>query len=166
MEVTLQSVPNLTPRYWVVGIGLLLFMVVIPIPWWTKALFCIVPLVLMGTYRTATIDGDKFRSQLVVGFVPLKPIKCNLPAVLYIETKYNDVGEGAETFMALKPIKAVFSTIMDLMIPLMGGAYEIWLVTAKGREIVAWQGFNQKLFEENVALLTARTGAELRGRSK
>ena len=53
-----------------------------------------------------------------------------------------------------------------MLIPALGGAYEIWLITAKGREISAWQGINQQHFEENVELLAARSGAEVRGRSR
>ncbi|WP_010586950.1 hypothetical protein [Schlesneria paludicola] len=165
MEVTLKPVTNLTPRYWVVGFVLVPFLL-LPIPWWVKLIGCITPIVLAGTYRISTIEGDKFRTQLFLGFVPLKPQKCNLPAVLYIETKYNALGAGFGTLLLLGPMQYVFSTIFDMLIPALGGAYEIWLVTAKGREIVAWQGFNQKLFEENVELLTARSGAELRGRTQ
>lgn len=165
MEVMLKPTPNLTPRYWVVGF-LMLPLLISPTPWWLKLIGAIVPIVLSGTYRISTIEGDKFRTQLFLGFVPLKPQKCNLPAVLYIETKYNALGAGFGTLLLLGPLQYVFSTIFDMLIPALGGAYEIWLITAKGREIVAWQGFNQKLFEENVELLTSRSGAELRGRTQ
>ena len=120
----------------------------------------------MGTYRISTVAGDKFRTQLYFAFFPLKAQKCNLPGVIYIETKYNMTGPGLGTFLMLGPLQFVFGYIFDLLIPAFGGAYEIWLITAKGREIAAWQGFNQKHFEDNVALLAAQSGAEVRGRSQ
>ena len=62
------------------------------------------------------------------------------------------------------PIMWVFSWIFDYLIPALGGPYEIWLETAKGREILAWNGYNQQHFESNVELLRNQTGAELRSR--
>lgn len=159
MEVTLQPEIKLPPRYWTLGILLLPILFAPSIYWWLRIIACILPLALTGTYRISTVDGDKFRSQLFFMFVPLKPQKCNLPGVVYVETKYNSTGLG--TFLMF-----FFGFLFDMLIPALGGAYEIWLVTAKGREIVAWQGFDQKHFEENLALLASRTGAEVRGRSR
>jgi hypothetical protein len=34
--------------------------------------------------------------------------------------------------------------------------------TAKGRELLAWNGHSQELFDENLAILEARTGAPIR----
>ena len=165
MEVILQPVANPKARLWAIAI-ILLPVVLIPIPWWIRVLACIMPIFLAAISRVTTVDGDKFRTQLFIGSLPLKPVKCNLPGVLYIETKFNSTGSGIGAFLPFKPLRDLLSTLLDIMIPAIGGAYEIWLITAKGREIVAWQGYDQKCFEENVALLTARAGAEVRGRSK
>jgi hypothetical protein len=167
METKLQPEVNLQSRYWALALIILFFMLMPYLgPWWARALGCILPGILTGTYRVSTIEGDKFRSQLYFGFLPLKPQKCNLPGVIYIETKYNAVGPGVGTFLFFGPLQFLFGFIFDLLIPAFGGAFEIWLITAKGREIPAWQGFNQEQFEANVALLVSRSGAELRGRSR
>ncbi len=166
MELTLQPETNVRQRYWILGVMLLPLLFVPHLPWWLRLLSCVVPLILTGTYRVTTIDGDKFRTQLFLAFLPLKPQKCNLPGVVYVETKYSSGVNFAETLPMLYPLRFIFITIFDLLIPALGGAYEIWLITAKGREIVAWQGFDQKFFEDNLALLTARSGAEVRGRSR
>ena len=86
--------------------------------------------------------------------------------MIYVETKYNASGPGFWTFLLFGPMQVVFSYVFDLLIPALGGAYEIWLITAKGREIAAWQGMNQAHFDANVELLAARSGAEIRGRSQ
>ena len=158
MEVPLQPEVKMQPRYWVLGVLLVLILFVPRVSWWLRLLGCIVPVALTGTYRVSTINGDKFRSQLYFAFMPLKLEKCNLPGVIYIETKYNATGLGTILMF-------FFGFLFDMLIPALGGAYEIWLVTAKGREFVAWQGMDQKYFEENLALLASRTGAEVRGRS-
>lgn len=166
MEVILKPEVNFRSRYWALGIMLLLILCVSHAPWWLRLVGCVVPVTLTGTYRISSVDGDKFRSQFYFAFMPLKPQKCNLPGVLYVETKYNSTGFVLESLPLLRPLRFIFITIFDLLIPALGGAFEIWLVTAKGREIVAWQGFDEKHFEENVELLQARSGAEVRGRSK
>lgn len=95
---------------------------------------------LAGTYRISTIRADKFTSQLYVAFLPMRPAKCKLAGVSFIETKYNSWGFFGETFWILSPIRFLFLTIFDLLMPALGGAYEIWLITAKGREIVSFRG--------------------------
>ena len=166
MEVILKPETNLRSRYWVLGVLLLPILFVPHLAWWLRILACVVPVMLTGTYRISAITGDKFRSQLFISFIPMKPDKCNLPGVVYIETKYNSTGFVGDALPVIVPIRFIFVTIFDMLMPALGGAYEIWLITAKGREIVAWQGFDQKLFEENLALLTSRSGAEVRGRTK
>ena len=166
MEITLQPEPKLAPRYVALGLMLLPVLLVTYLPWWVRLLACILPFSLTGTYRLSTVNGDKFRTQLYFAFIPLKPVKCNLPGVIFVETKYNAAGPGIWTFLLLGPLQFVFGFIFDMLIPALGGADEIWLITAKGREISAWQGVNQEHFEANVELLAARSGAEVRGRSR
>ena len=165
MEITLQPEPKLQPRCLALGMMLMPILLVTYLPWWVRLLACILPFSLTGTYRVSTVNGDKFRTQLYFAFIPLKPEKCNLPGVIYVETKYNAEGPGIWTFVLFGPLQFIFGFIFDMLIPALGGAYEIWLITAKGREISAWQGFDQEHFEANVALLAARSGAEVRGRS-
>lgn len=158
MDVILQPEIKLQPRYWVLAALLLPILFVPHMSWWIRLLACVLPVALTGTYRVSTLNGDKFRTQLYFAYMPVKLEKCNLPGVIYVETKYNASGLG--TFLMF-----FFGFLFDMLIPALGGAYEIWLVTAKGREFVAWQGMNQNHFDENLALLAARTGAEIRGRS-
>ena len=166
MEIILQPKVHLPSRYWCMAVVVFLFLVLPNIPWWIRILACGLPAALAGTYRVSTVEGDKFRTQFFFAFVPLKPQKCNLPAVIYVETKYNASGPGFWTFLLFGPMQVVFSYVFDLLIPALGGAFEIWLITAKGREIAAWQGMNQAHFDANVELLAARSGAEIRGRSQ
>jgi hypothetical protein len=130
---------------------------------WTL-LSCIMPLMLTGTYRVSRIKGDKFSTQFFLGFVPLSRAKCNLPAVVYIHTKYRQHQTGWGTFMLFGPVMWMISWVFDYLIPALGGPYEIWLETAKGREILAWNGYNQEHFESNLELLRNQTGAEIRSK--
>ena len=84
--------------------------------------------------------------------------------MITIHTKYKTAQTGWGTFILLGPVMWVFSLVFDYLIPALGGPYEIWLETAKGREILAWNGYNQQHFESNLELLHNQTGAEIRAR--
>ena len=137
MEVTLQPVIKVQPRLIALGILLLPILLVPRMPWYIRLMACFLPLALTGTYRISTIQGDKFRSQLFFAFIKLKPAKCNLQGVVYVETKFNDTTAGWGTFLLFGPLQYVFGIVFDMILPALGGAYEIWLITAKDREIVA-----------------------------
>lgn len=94
--------------------------------WWHRIVACIVPLMLTGTFRIASLDGDKFRSQLFLAFLPLKNDRCNLAKVRYVETKYNGFGFFFDAFPVFKVVQFLFLGIFDLLMPALGGAYEIW----------------------------------------
>lgn len=165
METTLPPLIKLKPRYVTLAVLMLLVMVTPHAQWWMQLIGFAMLLTLVGTYRVSSLDGDKFTTQLFFAFIPLKPMKCNLPGVIYVETKYNNTGANLGTFFLFGPVQWAFSYVFDMLLPVFGGAFEIWLITAKGREIPAWQGFSQQHFESNLQLLTSRTGAEVRGRS-
>jgi len=86
----------------------------------------------------STVKSDKLQIQLYFAFMPIKSEKCNLPSVIYVETKFNTAGLGRSTFVLLGPLRFIFGFIFDMLIPAFRGTYEIWLITAKGREIAAW----------------------------
>ena len=66
--------------------------------------------------------------------------------------------------MFFGPIQWIFGWIFDFLIPAIGGPYELWLETGKGREFIVWQGFSQQHFEKNLQLLLNQTGAEIKPR--
>lgn len=165
MQTVLKPEANPVNRIIVLAVLILVILFLPYVIWWLKAAMILPLFMLAGTYRVSKIREDKFQSQLFVGFVPLKPKKCNLPGVMYIETKYNSGGDIPDALPVAGPFQQLMETMLDVSAPTFGGAYEIWLVTAKGREIPAWEGTSQQQFEANVALLKANSGAEVRGRS-
>ena len=161
-----QLVPELNLRMRLIVLGVLLIPVLlswrIGIVW--QLLSCFLPLMLTGTYRLSRIRGEWFDSQFFLGFVPLARSKCKLPGVIYVHTTFKRGQTGWGTFILFGPVMWLFSLIFDYLIPCLGGPYEIWLETAKGREILAWNGYNQRHFESNLELLHNQTGAEIRSR--
>lgn len=157
-----QLAPELKLRYRVIALAVLLVPVMLAsrIGVAGQLLACLVPLVLTGTYRVSRIVGDKFDTRFHMAFVPLSHSRCNLRGVVDIHTTYQ-TQFGWGTLILFGPFQWVFGKVFDALIPALGGPYEIWLETAKGREILAWNGYNQQHFEKNLEFLRTRTGAEV-----
>ncbi len=127
-----------------------------------RLLSCFVPLMLTGTYRISTIRGDKFATRFFFAFYPVVTRRCKLPGVVALNVKYGHVGSGMGTFLLFGPAQMIFGRIFDFLMPAIGGPYQIHLVTAKGRELVAWQGFGDAEFQSTLDLLIGLTNAEVR----
>lgn len=161
-----QLVPEFKLRGRLIALGIMLIPVLLA---WKvgigyQLLACFVPVVLTGTYRESSLDGDWFHTRFHLGFIPFGKDRCKLPAVVTIFTKYGVNETGYGTFFLLGPVMIVFIWIFDYLMPALGGSYEIWLETAKGREILAWCGNNEAHYKANLELLRSRTSADVRTR--
>ena len=132
-------------------------------PFW-RTVACVMPLMLTGTFRISRIRGEWMDSRLYLGFVPVWQQRCKLQGVMAIGTRYGGSEPGYWTFILFGPIQWISGWIFDYLVPAIGGPYELWLETAKGREFIVWQGHNQQHFEKNLELLRNQTGAEIRPR--
>ena len=127
-----------------------------------RLLACVMPTMLAGTFRISSIRGEWLTTRLYLGFIPVLRHKCRLTAVEHVGTKYGGSSPGFGTFMLFGPIQYMFGYVFDFLIPAIGGPFELWLETAKGREFIVWQGYSQYHFEKNLALLQNQTGASVR----
>ena len=130
----------------------------------TRLLSCFFPLLLLGTYRTSRIRGDRFTTRFYLAFVPIVTKRCNLRGVTFLDVKYGHEGSGLWTFVLFGPFQMVFGWLFDFLIPTIGGPFQIDLTTATGRELPAWRGVDQPKFRSTLDLLTSLTGAEIRAR--
>ncbi|MBI5757392.1 MAG: hypothetical protein HZA46_02595 [Planctomycetales bacterium] len=163
METALTPKPSLRLRLtvltiWFVPIGLA------SLSWEERPLALLVPLLFTGTYRTARIVEDRFEVQLRVLFVPLKPKTCKLQHVGHIATEFKEEGAGWGTLVLFGPLQWVSCWVLDRVLPAFGGPLQLWLVTAKGRELLAWRGFSDEHYEHNLELLKSRTGVGVQRR--
>jgi phage FluMu protein Com len=127
-----------------------------------RLLSCIVPVMLTGTYRIATIRGEKFVTRFFFAFYPIFTGRCKMQSIVALNVKYGHVGSGMGTFMLFGPAQVICGRLFDFLIPAIGGPYQIHLVTAKGRELCAWQGFNDANFQSTLDMLLGLTNAEIR----
>jgi hypothetical protein len=123
---------------------------------------CIVPLILAGTYRVSTIGVDRFTTSFHFAFVPIATHHCNLRGVTSIKARFAWDGPGWGTIFVFGASVAAIGWLFEFLIPAIGGPYQIHLVTAKGRELVAWQGFVDSQFKTTLDLLVRLTNAEVR----
>jgi hypothetical protein len=130
-------------------------------PFW-RVVACIMPLALSGTYRISKVRGEWLETRLSMCFIPVIKHKCKAASVVFIGTKYGGSEPGIWTFVLFGPIQYFFGYLFDFLIPAIGGPYELWLETAKGREFIFWQGFSQDHFEKNLELLRNQTGADIK----
>jgi hypothetical protein len=99
-----------------------------------------------------------------MGFLPVLRHKCKLAGVVYVGTKYGGSSPGFWTYILFGPLQWLLGFVFDMLIPAIGGPYELWLETAKGREFVVWQGYSQEVFEKNLDVLCQQTGAEIKSK--
>lgn len=127
-----------------------------------RLLACFIPVMLTGTFRTSAIRGDRFTTRFYLVFIPVVSDSCDLRGVTFINVKFGWNGPGAWTFLLFGPVQWAFGWLFEFLIPAIGGPYEIHLVTAKGRELVAWRGFVDSNFKSTLDMLVRLTGAEVR----
>jgi hypothetical protein len=123
---------------------------------------CVVPLMLTGTFRTSFVGEERFTTRFHVAFVPVSVERCNLRAVTSVMARFAWDGPGVGTILLFGPSQFLFGWLFEILIPALGGPYQIHLVTAKGRELVAWRGFVDAHFQKTLQLLTNATHAEVR----
>jgi hypothetical protein len=151
------------------GIRVVVFLILIlpvfflsSLDWDARLLSCITPLLLTGTFRTALIRGDRFRSRLCIGFIPVSRHQCNLRGVASVNVKYGWDGPGIGTFLLFGVGQVIIGWVLDFLMPSIGGPFQIELATAKGREMMAWQGHSETRFRSTLDLLTRLTNAEVK----
>jgi hypothetical protein len=123
---------------------------------------CFTPLILVGTFRTSMIEGARFTTRLYIAFIPLKTQNCSLRSVAFINVKFGWEGPGFGTMIIAGAFLAAVGWLFELLVPALGGPYQIHLVTAKGREMVAWRGYVDSQFRRTLDLLVRLTNAEIR----
>lgn len=152
-----------TPRVWLRT--LLLGLLMLPIPfasatWVVKLTGLLLWTALLGSYRIARIEEGAFVVRLVVGFVPLRPRRVRLERVARLTV---DIEQPTGTLwvFVIGPWNLMFSWLFDWLLPWLGGRYRVWLVSAKGRRVLAWQGNSDAFFRDNVDRLESATGLVL-----
>lgn len=159
MERFLHPLPRIQFR-----VGLFVLLIIPPLvtsgPWTGKISAVVMVSFLVGTYRRSVISGGTFQTNMTWMFIPFSPRRCKLKYVATIETGL-EPRAGWWTFFLFGPSFWVFSRICDFLMPWIGGEMKLWLRSAKGKRLLAWQGNSNDHFQANLAMLKNATGAEV-----
>ena len=129
-------------------------------PWFVKIVGCAMVAFLTGTYRESRIVGSRFETRMVFLFVRRDYKKFKLDHVVTIETGLEDRA-GWGTFFLFGPLYWAASRACDFLLPWVGGEFKLWLRSARGRRLLAWQGNSEDYFQSNLEILQTATGADV-----
>ena len=128
--------------------------------WYKKALFSVAMAAWIGTFPVARICGDRFERALFVCFVPLRTKRWPLDRFTQIETDTAEL-PGVETAVFVGTQWWLIWALCELMFPVLGGQYKLWLRAASGKRVLAWHGASEHCFRANMETLQRRTGLPL-----
>ena len=160
MERSLGLLPSWITRYLLCAV-LVLPALLSTAPWPAKLFSLCFVAAMTGTTRTSRIVGAELITQMFVAFVPRKPERVKLKFVMQIETglrremnMFDWVLFGIMAWLTERVLKWVW--------PWLSGDYELWMITARDKRILAWRGNDDTVFQANLAMLTSATGATAR----
>lgn len=193
MERVIHPVSNVRLRAGILA-GLIVLLLFSDGAWTMKLLAAALMLFFTGSFRRASIDGNKLETQLTLGFVPLRAKKYKLSRFAEIEIDVDsgiDVGMivvGVITTVCLwmaytqmlpwflvgpfGVIALVLSGVSvwliwkgsDRLLPWFGGRYRLRLRSLRGNQILVWQGNREDHFDDNLETLRTATGLPIERR--
>lgn len=160
MERSLGLLPSWSKRC-VLCVILVLPAMLTTAPWPAKLFSFGFVAVMTGTTRTSRIVGAELITQMFVAFVPMKPERIKLKFVVQIETALRRDMNMLD--WVLFGVMAWFTEkVMKWVWPWLSGDFELWMVTARDKRVLAWRGNGDAVFQDNLATLTSATGAAVR----
>lgn len=126
---------------------------------WPKFVFCVSMGLLTGSFPQACLADGRFHRELYVLFVRVRRQRWKLERFVQIETGLEDrpFDSFAQIFKSGEIMNRIWG-LFDACVPWLGGDYKIYLRSASGKRVQAWQGSNDEQFNANVELLRRATG--------
>lgn len=129
--------------------------------WFWKLAAVLFVVAMTGSTRDSRIVGDQFYAADFWGFVPIKRERCKLKFVVQIETGLR-LDNNATDWLLFLGFPWLMDRLMQPVWPWMAGEFELWLITARDRRILAWRGNREDVFQHNLQTLVSATGVAVR----
>ena len=126
-----------------------------------KVIFAASMAAWVGSYPLARMRGEHFERVMFIMFVPARTKRWSLDRFVGIQPESVPQDEFAGAWWMIFGNWFVLWTILDWMIPWVGGSYKLWLRAGSGKRVLAWQGGSDTQFRENLDLLQRRTGLSI-----
>ncbi len=127
--------------------------------WYVKPVAAVMPAFLLGSYRLAYVSEGSLYLQMVVMFLPLRLRRYPLNRIVAIETKWTDAAHAG--WFLMFGLYWLWCRLFDWLVPWMGGSYELWVRSAKGKRVLVWQGNSDEIYQENLELLHGAAGVPI-----
>ena len=115
----------------------------------------------VGSYPLSRIRGEHFERVMFIMFLPARTKRWALDRFVGIQPESVPQDEFAGAWWMIFGNWFVWWTVLDWMIPWVGGSYKLWLRAGSGKRVLAWQGSSDRQFRENLDLLQRRTGLSI-----
>jgi hypothetical protein len=127
-----------------------------------KLAFCLSMGLLLGSFPQAKLENGAFHSELYVLFWRARKKRWKLERFVQIEVGLEDrpFDSFANVFKSGELMNKIWG-LFDACVPWLGGDYKIWLRSASGKRVLAWQGSNDEQFQGNLDILRRATGLHL-----
>jgi hypothetical protein len=131
----------------------------------SKFAFCLSMGLLLGSFPQAYLQEEAFHRELFVIFLRVQKKRWKLSRFVQIEI---DLEEGpfdsmANVFKSGELLSRIWS-LFDACVPWLGGDYKIYLRSASGKRVLAWQGSNDGQYQRNLDLLGRTSGLKVERR--
>ena len=156
METILRPFPRLWLRL-AIWIALVAFISIGHASWISKLGFAFWTAFFLGSYRVARLNDGWFERRMVFLFIPMKVKRWQLERFIQIEIIWEEGMHIGWSFL-IGPFLWLWYRFFDLILPWLGGEYQIRLRHTKGRPVLVWQGNSDRQFQANLEILQANTG--------
>jgi hypothetical protein len=130
-----------------------------------KFAFCLSMGLLTGSFPQSFLMDGAFYWELYVLFFRVNKNRWKLSRFVQIEIELEDrpFDSMANVFKLAELLNRIWA-LFDACVPWLGGDYKIYLRSASGKRVLAWQGSNDGQYQANLELLRRATGLKVEQR--
>jgi hypothetical protein len=132
---------------------------------WPKLVFCLSMGLLLGSFPQASLGGGAFHREFFIMFLRAQKKKWKLERFVQIEigSEERPFDSAAQIFKSGELMNRIWG-LFDACVPWLGGDYKLYLRSASGKRVLAWQGGNDEQFQANLEALRRATGLQVERR--
>jgi hypothetical protein len=146
----------------IIWAALCIFALIGSADWLPKFAFCLSMGLLLGSFPQASLGGGAFHREFFVLFLRAQKKKWKLERFVQIEIASEDrpFDSFANVFKSGEIMNRIWG-MFDACAPWLGGDYKLYLRSASGKRVLAWQGSNDEQFQGNLEALQRATGLKV-----
>lgn len=133
------------------------YLLISPWPSTTRLDYCLLSVLVLGTFRTIRVSNRNITWNYRIGFIPFYSSQLNLKDQTSIVTGWEE-RSGLGEALLLGLWGACVAPLADWLCPWRGGPYRLWVKNTHGTRTLVWRGRVERSFHCNHKLLGQATG--------